>query len=137
MTGARLGGKLARALLLLGVPLAVAAIALYFYATGGRHLETDNAYVKAHIVAVSAEVAGRVAEVAVRDNQTVTQGQLLFRIDPVPFETALARARAISKGTASMRNSSCPCATGWLSRTATSATRPAISALTATMWAFT
>jgi len=94
MTGARLGGKLARALLLLGVPLAVAAIALYFYATGGRHLETDNAYVKAHIVAVSAEVAGRVAEVAVRDNQTVTQGQLLFRIDPVPFETALARASA-------------------------------------------
>ena len=94
MTGPRIRGKVARALLLLGVPLAVAAIALYYYATGGRHLETDNAYVKAHIVAVSAEVAGRVAEVAVRDNQTVTQGQLLFRIDPVPFETALARASA-------------------------------------------
>ena len=64
------------------------------YAGGGRHLETDNAYVKAHIVAVSAEVAGRVAEVAVRDNQAVAQGQLLFRIDPAPFEMALARASA-------------------------------------------
>ena len=94
MTGPRIGRKLARALLLLGVPLAVVAIALYYYATGGRHLETDNAYVKTHIVAVSAEVAGRVAEVAVRDNQAVAQGQLLFRIDAVPFETALARARA-------------------------------------------
>ncbi len=88
------GGKLMRAILLLGVPLVIAALALYFYARGGRHLETDNAYVKAHIVAVSAEVAGRVAEVAVRDNQQVTQGQLLFRIDSVPFDTALARANA-------------------------------------------
>jgi len=43
---------------------------------------------------VSAEVAGRVAEVAVRDNQTVTKGQLLFRIDHVPFDMAVARARA-------------------------------------------
>ena len=88
------GRKVARAVLLLGVPLVVAALALYFYARGGRHLETDNAYVKAHIVAVSAEVTGRVEEVAVRDNQAVTRGQLLFRIDSAPFETALARARA-------------------------------------------
>ena len=94
MTAPRIGGKLARALLLLGVPLIVVAAALYFYAEGGRHLETDNAYVKAHIVAVSAEVAGRVAEVAVRDNRAVTPGQLLFRIDAVPFEMALARASA-------------------------------------------
>jgi membrane fusion protein (multidrug efflux system) len=87
-------GKLTRAVLLLGVPLLVAALALYLYAQGGRHLETENAYVKAHIVAVSAEVAGRVAEVAVRDNQPVTRGQLLFRIDNAPFEMALARASA-------------------------------------------
>ena len=88
------GRKLLRAVLLLGVPLALVALALYFYAEGGRHLETDNAYVKAHIIAVSAEIPGRVAEVAVRDNQAVAQGQLLFRIDPQPFETALASARA-------------------------------------------
>ena len=89
-----IGRKLARVLLLLGVPLATAALALHYYAEGGRHLETDNAYVKAHIIAVSAEVAGRVAEVAVRDNQPVAQGQLLFRIDPAPFKMALARANA-------------------------------------------
>ena len=88
------GRKLVRAVLLLGVPLAVVAAALSFYAEGGRHLETDNAYVKAHILPVSAEVAGRVAQVAVRDNQQVAQGQLLFRIDAAPFETAVARADA-------------------------------------------
>src|SRR6185503_323131 len=94
MNGSRPGGKLVRALLLLGVPLVVIVAGLHFYAQGGRHMETDNAYVKAHIVAVSAEVAGRVAEVAVRDNQTVEPGQLLFRIDPAPFEMAVARANA-------------------------------------------
>lgn len=86
--------KGARALLLIGVPLAAAAAGLYVYAEGGRYLETENAYVKAHIVAVSAEISGRVAEVAVRDNQAVAQGQLLFRIDAAPFEMALARASA-------------------------------------------
>ena len=92
MSASGTGRKLARALLLLGVPLAAAAAGLYYYAEGGRHLETDNAYVKAHIIAVSAEVAGRVAEVAVRDNQPVAKGQLLFRIDSAPFEMAVARA---------------------------------------------
>jgi membrane fusion protein (multidrug efflux system) len=94
MNRPRIERRRARALLLLGVPLAAAAAALYIYAEGGRHLETDNAYVKVHIIAVSAEVAGRVAEVAVRDNQQVAQGQLLFRIDSVPFEMAVARAGA-------------------------------------------
>jgi membrane fusion protein, multidrug efflux system len=94
MSAPRAGRRLTRALLLLGVPLAAIAAGLYAYAQGGRHLETDNAYVKAHIIAVSAEVAGRVAEVAVRDNQTVAQGQLLFRIDAALFEVALARANA-------------------------------------------
>ncbi len=90
----RIERRLARALLLLGVPLVAAAVALHYYAEGGRHMETDNAYVKAHFIAISAEVAGRVAEVAVRDNQQVAQGQLLFRIDPAPFEMAVARANA-------------------------------------------
>ena len=88
------GRTLLRAVLLVGVPLAAAAAALYYYAAGGRYIETDNAYVKAHIIAVTAEVAGRVAAVAVRDNQPVAAGALLFSIDPAPFEVAIARADA-------------------------------------------
>jgi membrane fusion protein (multidrug efflux system) len=83
-----------RVFLLVVVPVAAAALALYWYAQGGRLVETDNAYVKAHIIAVSAEVAGRVVEVAVRDNQPVAAGALLFRLDPAPFEVAIARADA-------------------------------------------
>jgi membrane fusion protein (multidrug efflux system) len=90
-SGSRL---LLRIVLLLGVPLVAAAGALHYYAQGGRLVETDNAYVKAHIIVVSAEVGGRVVEVGVRDNEPVTAGQLLFRIDPAPFEVAIARADA-------------------------------------------
>jgi membrane fusion protein (multidrug efflux system) len=88
------GRRLLRAVLLIGVPIAAGALALHLYARGGRHVETDNAYVKAHIIAVSAEVAGRVVEVAVRDNQPVESGQLLFRIDAAPLEVAIARVDA-------------------------------------------
>ncbi|MDA1118551.1 MAG: HlyD family secretion protein [Proteobacteria bacterium] len=94
MSSPRQTRGLTRALLLLGVPLVAGAVALHYYAEGGRHVETDNAYVKAHIIAVSAEVAGRVAQVAVRENQVVRAGQLLFGIDSAPFELAVARADA-------------------------------------------
>jgi membrane fusion protein (multidrug efflux system) len=67
---------------------------LYLYARGGREVETENAYVKQNVIAVSAELSGRVAEVAVRDDQPVAAGAVLFRIDPTPLEIAVARARA-------------------------------------------
>jgi len=94
MSAARTLRRLARLVLLLGVPLAALAAGLHYYADGGGRAETDNAYVKAHLIAVSAEVAGRVVEVAVADNQEAQAGQLLFRIDPAPFQVAVARADA-------------------------------------------
>ncbi len=84
----------ARAFLLVLVPLVAAAVALYWYSHGGRSIETENAYVKAHIMAISAEVSGRVAEVGVQDNQPVPAGALLFRIDPAPFKIAADKAKA-------------------------------------------
>jgi len=86
--------RMLRGILLVVVPLVAVAIGLHYYVLGGRYEVTENAYVKAHIVAVSAEVAGRVVEVAVRDNQAVAAGALLFRVDPVPFELEVARAEA-------------------------------------------
>jgi membrane fusion protein (multidrug efflux system) len=83
-----------RFVLLVGVPLLVAAGAVVLWLQGGRYEETENAYVKAHIVHVSADVSGRVVEVLVKDNQRVAAGALLFRIDPAPFALAVARAEA-------------------------------------------
>jgi membrane fusion protein (multidrug efflux system) len=86
--------KLLRPLLLVAIPLIAAALALHWYAKGSRYAETDNAYVKAQVIPISAEVSGRVAEVMVRDQQRVARAAALFRIDPVPFQLAVARAEA-------------------------------------------
>jgi membrane fusion protein, multidrug efflux system len=85
--------NLRRTLLLLG-PLVALAIGLYAWLTGGRYVDTDNAYVKAEKVAVSARVEGPIAAVAVAENQVVAQGDVLFTIDPGPFRLALDQARA-------------------------------------------
>ncbi|PXW17599.1 membrane fusion protein, multidrug efflux system [Paraburkholderia caballeronis] len=55
---------------------------------------TDDAYVYADTIDVVPEVSGRIAELAVRDNQAVRRGDLLLQIDPRPYEAALTRAKA-------------------------------------------
>ena len=59
-----------------------------------RSPRTDDAYVYADTIDVVPEVNGRIIELAVHDNQAVKQGDLLFRIDPRPYEDALTRGKA-------------------------------------------
>jgi membrane fusion protein (multidrug efflux system) len=80
-------------LLVLG-PLAVAVIAITLYLSGGRYVSIDDAYIRADTVDVSTDVAGIVAAVAVRDNQRVAAGDVLFRLDDQAFRIALAGAEA-------------------------------------------
>lgn len=70
-------------------------ISLVWYVLADRLTPyTQQARVQAYIVAVAPEVAGRVIAVAVKNNQTVEQGQLLFKLDPAPYQIALDRALA-------------------------------------------
>jgi membrane fusion protein, multidrug efflux system len=55
---------------------------------------TDDAYAYADTIDVVPEVSGRIINLAVRNNQAVRQGDLLFEIDPRPYKYALAKARA-------------------------------------------
>ncbi|HEV2443611.1 MAG TPA: HlyD family secretion protein, partial [Steroidobacteraceae bacterium] len=84
--------------LMWGVPLLMAAGGLYFYLTGGRYQSTEDAYLRAAEVAISANVSGRVSEVDVRDNQRVRRGEILFRLDDRPFRIAVESARARLQG---------------------------------------
>lgn len=88
------GKRRLRAFLLLLGPIAVGAIALSIYLNGGRIVSTDNAYVKAAKTTVSPEIAGRVASIAVRENERVAAGQPLFTIDDEPLRIAVAKAEA-------------------------------------------
>jgi membrane fusion protein, multidrug efflux system len=83
-----------RRLLLGGVPGVAILAALLFWLWGGRYITTENAYVKADIAQVSAEVAGRVHEMHIRDHAEVKAGDVLLTIDPEPFRVALAKADA-------------------------------------------
>jgi multidrug resistance efflux pump len=55
---------------------------------------TGDASVRTYVVRTVPEVSGKVIEVAVRDNQIVRTGDLLYRIDPTPFRIAVERAEA-------------------------------------------
>jgi len=80
-----------------GALMFVAAAAGYgnYYWTIGRFLvSTDDAYVQAHSVLISPKVSGYISEVPVDDNQAVKAGQVIARIDPRDYDTALDQARA-------------------------------------------
>ncbi|MFO1055564.1 MAG: HlyD family secretion protein [Dongiaceae bacterium] len=80
--------------LMLLAPLALLIGGGYFYLVGGRFVSTDDAYVQAARVAISTDVAGRVASIAVHDNQPVKAGQLLFRLTSDRFAIAIEQAQA-------------------------------------------
>jgi membrane fusion protein, multidrug efflux system len=74
--------------------IAVLAGGAYFYFTGGRYQNTDDAYAQAATVSISSNVAGRVSEVEVRDNELVHRGATLFKLDDAPYRIAVSDAAA-------------------------------------------
>ncbi|MXO98575.1 HlyD family efflux transporter periplasmic adaptor subunit [Altererythrobacter xixiisoli] len=81
------------AVLLLAIVLG--GIWFYGYWTTGRFVEsTNDATIQADAVIVSPKVGGYVEEVFVSDNQTVKQGDPLFRIDARDYTARVAQAQA-------------------------------------------
>jgi membrane fusion protein, multidrug efflux system len=90
-------GRLKRAALGLAVVAGVFASADYgrYYWTTGRYLvSTDDAYVDVHSSIISPKIAGYISDVPVNDNQPVKAGDVIARIDPRDYQTALDQARA-------------------------------------------
>lgn len=86
--------RLGRLVAMLSVPLLVlVAGAFYWFSLQGQ-VSTDNAYVKQDKVSVSAEISGRIVEVIGRENMQVKAGELLFRIDPEPYQLQIQQANA-------------------------------------------
>ena len=83
-----------RRIFLIALPVIVVLASVFVYMKGGRYVETDNAYIQSDITAINAEVSGAIQSIAVRENEKVAKGQLLFRIDATPFKVAEAKAQA-------------------------------------------
>jgi len=83
-----------RTFLLVVLPLLALVAGLVFYLNGGRYVTTDDAYVGAQKVLITPDVSGKIITVAVKEGQQVSTGDVMFQIDPVPFQLAVAQARA-------------------------------------------
>ena len=85
--------RLRRILMGWGVSIFI-AIAGIFYLLGGRYVSSDDSYVHANKLMVSTDVSGLVQDVNVREGQQVKKGDILFTLDPKPFQIALENAKA-------------------------------------------
>ena len=86
--------KKVQRLALIGVPVLIVLGALVFWLQGGRHISTENAFVKADIAQIASEIPGRIMELGVRDHSSVAAGDVLLRLDPANYRLALAKAEA-------------------------------------------
>jgi membrane fusion protein (multidrug efflux system) len=83
-----------RFVLMAALPLAMVVGGGYFWVTGGRYQETENANLRQAKVNIASEAAGRIVKVDVADNTTVKAGDILFEVDPEPYKIALAQSDA-------------------------------------------
>ncbi len=74
--------------------LVAGAVTAWLLLGGGDSVHTENAYIKADIIALATDVNGIVAEVPIQANEPVKQGQLLVRLEDTPFRLAVAEAEA-------------------------------------------
>ena len=80
--------------LVIALSIVAAAVILIVRTLSTASLSTDDASIDAEVVHVASPVGGHILELPVRENQLVHKGDLLFRIDPVPYQNNAALARA-------------------------------------------
>ena len=83
------------AALVLFVVIVIVGIFAWWYES--HVVSTDDAFIATRIMAVSPRVAGQVIAVPVTDNQAVSAGDVLVRIDPTPYRVALQQALAAER----------------------------------------
>lgn len=83
------GHVLSAAIIIATVIVGLFAVRLYYV-----YPRTDDAYVRANMVGIAPHVSGPITRLPVVDNQYVKQGDLLFIVDPRPYQAALDAATA-------------------------------------------
>ena len=76
------------------IVIATVVMGIYVYTALYRHPRTDDAYVRANYIGIAPHIGGPIVELPIVDNQRVRAGDLLFVVDPRPYQSVLDRARA-------------------------------------------
>src|SRR5437667_8519455 len=81
---------------IIGLAIVVGAVVAGLYVLRLYYVypRTDDAYVRANIVGIAAHVSGPIVQMPIVDNQHVNQDDLLFVVDPRPYQSVLDRAEA-------------------------------------------
>ena len=88
-THTRRGKLIAFAIVAVGV-----AAGIYAWHRTVVYPSTDDATIDAEVVHVAPAVGGRIISIAAEENASVSRGAVLFQIDPLPFQLAVAQAEA-------------------------------------------
>jgi membrane fusion protein, multidrug efflux system len=83
-----LGRLIGLAIIVIGIAAAVMAAR-----TSTGNPRTDDAYVSANVIGIAPHVQGPLVQLNVVDNQPVQENDLLFVVDPRPYEAELQRAQ--------------------------------------------
>ena len=90
--------------ILAGVILALAFFwGFRLLARSWTHESTDDAFTEGHIIYLAPKVAGQVGAVHVKENQAVTNGEVLVEIDPRDYKVKLAQKQAAVKAASANR----------------------------------
>src|ERR1700757_283517 len=85
----KIGRGISFGVIIASVLVAVIAVWTYDYRP-----QTDDATIRANFIGIAPHASGHIVELHVNDNQFVKEGDLLFVIDPRPYEDAVANAKA-------------------------------------------
>ena len=88
-----------RFILLVLLPSLIILFTLGYFYSLGRYINTENAYIKAPIVSIQSEISGRIDQVYVKNNQKISKGEKLFKIDVAKLNLDLAEQKEILSNT--------------------------------------
>jgi multidrug efflux system membrane fusion protein len=78
----------------LAIIIAFVAVAVIAVWSHDNRPQTDDATLRANFIGVAPHASGHIVELLVKDNQLVKEGDLLFVVDPRPYEDAVTLAKA-------------------------------------------
>jgi membrane fusion protein, multidrug efflux system len=78
----------------IGIIVAALLLGAVVFRRAERHPRTDDAEVFANLIGIAPQVEGPIVELKAHDNELVRKGELLFVIDPRPYQYALERAES-------------------------------------------
>ena len=84
-----------RLFLLVILPVIIILFLLGYYYSLGKYIKTENAYIKAPIISIQAEVSGKIKNVFIKNNQFVNKNQKLIEIDTERLKIDLTKQKEI------------------------------------------